>query len=386
MFFIALAMLTRDKAKYLGIIMGVTLASMVITQQGSIFVGIMSRTCAVISDMGDPDIWVMDPKVQFIDDTKPLQDTELFRVRGVEGVAWAAPLYKGMIRARLENGEFQNCVILGIDDATLAGGPPMMVEGTLLDLRRADGVIVDIVGASTRLAKRNPDPKGPKIPITIGDTLELNDHRAVVVGISRNTRSFQNQPTLYTTYSRATTFAPRERKQLSFVLVKAAAGTTPQELCDRITRATGLAAYTRDQFKWKTIEYFLKFTGIPINFGISVALGLLVGTAITGFMFYNFTLDNLRYFGTLKAMGASDGRLMAMVMLQAMVVAVIGFGLGVGLAGMIGYSARGSPLAFRMIWQLPFIAGAAVVVISCLAAMLSMRRIVKLEPAIVFKG
>ena len=89
---IALAMLFRDKAKFFGIVMGVTLASLVITQQGAIFVGLMARTFAAISDMGDPDIWVMDPKVQFIDDIKPLQDTSLYRVRGIEGVAFAAPL------------------------------------------------------------------------------------------------------------------------------------------------------------------------------------------------------------------------------------------------------------------------------------------------------
>src|SRR5206468_2223968 len=110
MYHIALAMLFRDKAKFFGIIMGVTLASLVITQQGAIFTGLMARTFAAISDMGDPDIWVMDPKVQFIDDIKPLQDTALYRVRGVEGVTFAAPLYKGLIRARLDNGEFQNCI------------------------------------------------------------------------------------------------------------------------------------------------------------------------------------------------------------------------------------------------------------------------------------
>src|SRR5205814_1938930 len=109
-----------------------------------------------------------------------------------------------------------------------------------------------------------------KIPLKIGDEMELNDHRAVVVGICRNTRTWQSQPVVYTTYTRATTFAPAERKLLSFILVKAAAGQDPQKLCDRITRRTGLAALTRDGFIEKTYYYFMKYTGIPINFGISV--------------------------------------------------------------------------------------------------------------------
>src|SRR5437016_13535236 len=135
--FVAIKMLVGDRAKYFGIIMGLTFASLLITQQAAIFVGLMSRTYGAITDLGLPDIWVMDPKVQFIDDVKPLQDTQLYRVRGVAGVEWAVPLYKGLLKARLDNGSFQTCNVMGLDDATLIGGPPEMVEGSLADLRRA---------------------------------------------------------------------------------------------------------------------------------------------------------------------------------------------------------------------------------------------------------
>jgi putative ABC transport system permease protein len=381
---IALRMLFGDAAKYFGIVMGVTLASLVITQQGSIFIGLMSRTVAAITDMGDPDVWVMDPKVQYIDDVKPLLDTQLYRVRGVAGVRWASPLYKGLTRARLPDGNFQNCVLLGLEDSTLTGGPPTMVEGRLSDLRAADAVIVDRVGATGRLARRSPD--GTSVPLKVGDVMELNDRRAVVVGISENTRSFQNQPIIYTTYSRATTFVPRERRLLSFILVKADEGQDAGALADRISATTGLAAYTRDQFKSRTVLYFLRNTGIPINFGIAVSLGFFVGTVITGFMFYNFTLDNLRYFGALKAMGATDGRLLSMVIIQSLWVAFVGFGIGVGLAAALGLRASGTQLAFFMPWQLLVVAACATLIISLLAAMLSVRRVISLEPAVVFKG
>src|SRR4029079_5860466 len=102
----------------------------------------------------------------------------------------------------------------------------------------------------------------------------------------------------------------------------------PAALCDRIRAATRLEAYTRDQFSCATIVYFMKYTGIPINFGIAVALGFLVGTAIAGQTFYNFTLDNLRHFGALKAMGASNTRLLSMIVLQSLVVGVLGYRLG----------------------------------------------------------
>lgn len=230
--FIALKMLVGDRAKYLGILMGLTFASLLLTQQAGIFVGLMSRTFGFLTDTSLPSIWVMDEKVQFVDDVKPLRDTDLDRVRSVEGVEWAVPLYKGLLRARLDNGNFQSCNVIGLDDATLIGGPPIMVKGTLADLRRSDGVIVDEVGAADKLARVLPG--GRRVPLQVGDTLELNDHRAVVVGICRVTRTFQSQPMVYTTYSRATIFAPRERKLLSFILVKAKGAESLRAVCSEM--------------------------------------------------------------------------------------------------------------------------------------------------------
>src|SRR5438093_1306654 len=149
--FIAWNMLVGDGEKYLGILMGLTFASLLITQQAAIFVGLMCRTFGFLSDTSLPDIWVMDEKVQFVDDVKPLQDTELYRVRGVGGVEWAVPLYKGLLRARLADGTFQTCNVVGFDDATLIGGPPAMVAGRLADRRQSDAVIVDVVGAAGKL-------------------------------------------------------------------------------------------------------------------------------------------------------------------------------------------------------------------------------------------
>jgi putative ABC transport system permease protein len=379
-------MLIGDRGKYLGIIMGLTFASLLITQQSSIFTGLMTRTYGAITDLAQPDIWVMDPKVQFIDDIKPLQDTELFRIRSVPGVAWAVPLYKGLLKARLEDGNYQICNVLGLDDTTLIGGPPVMLAGSLSELRRQDAIIVNDVGANTRLAKPSPVPGGRPVPLRIGDTLEINDHRAVVVGICRVSRTFQSQPVVYTTYSRATTFAPRERKLLSFVLVKALPGLDPQTLTRRIREQTGLAAHTAQEFKDLTYDYFMKYTGIPINFGIAVGLGFLIGTAIAGQTFYNFTLENIRYFGTLKAMGATNGILLRMILLQALLVGSLGYGLGVGGASLFGYLLGGTELSFRLTRELLVFAGTAIGLIIVLSALISIRKVMTLEPAIVFKG
>lgn len=381
---IALKMLMGDTGKYIGIVMGLTFASLIMTQQPAIFAGLMARSYSFISDTGLPDIWVMDNKVQFIDDIKPLQDMELYRVRGIAGVAWAMPMYKGLLKARLADGTFQTCIVVGLDDTTLIGGPPIMLDGGISDLRRSDSVIVDIDGLSEKLAKVLPD--GTRIPLKIGNTLELNDHRAIIVGVAKVTRTFQSQPVVYTTYSRAKSYAPRERKLLSFVLVKAKAGQDVHELTKRITEKTGLAAYTKAEFEDLTYSYFMNNTGIPINFGISVTLGFIVGAAIAGQTFYNFTLENIRQFGVLKAMGTSNWTLLRMILLQAISVGSIGYGLGVGLTAVFGYAMRNTILAFKFPWQLLIFSGIGVGLICMLAALFSIIKVLRLEPAIVFKS
>lgn len=174
---------------------------------------------------------------------------------------------------------------------------------------------------------------------------------------------------------------------MSFVLVKAKPGQALQTLCQRIRQATALAACTRDEFKKITINYYSrKYTGIPINFGTTVVLGFIVGVAIAGQTFYNFTLDNLRYFRTLKAMGASDFMLLRMILLQATMVGGIGYGLGVGAASAFGMLSGHTELSFRLPWQLLALSAIAIMLICAISAALSMWKVVRLEPAVVFKS
>ncbi|MCK9377043.1 MAG: ABC transporter permease [Syntrophobacterales bacterium] len=385
MYSLALKILFGDRGKYLGIITGIALASLIMIQQPGILVSILSHTYSFISDISLPDIWVMDPKVKFIDDSRPMLDTQLYRVRGVQGVEWAVPLYKGSQRVRLADGELVGSNMLGFDDATLIGGPTTMLEGKLADLHLPDAVIVDEAGAKGRLASTTPD--GKRIPLRIGDVVEINDKRAMVVGIARGTPTFQSQPILYTTYTRAENYSLSERKLLSYVLVKAKTGESAQAVARRITRETGLAAFTAEEFKRMSLDYFLNNTSILINFGFVVVVGFVVGAAVTGQIFYNFTLDNLRHFGVFKAMGATDRMLLQMIMLQALLVGFIGFGIGAGICGVFAAVTRHSTdLTLQLNWQLLAGSGTAVFLIVMFAGLISVRKVLKLEAAEVFKG
>jgi putative ABC transport system permease protein len=378
MMWIAWKMLIGNRVKYLGIVFGVVFAALLIAQQSSIFCGLMSLTISQIRDTEGPDIWVMDRNVQYVDDIKPLSDTELFRVKSVPGVEWAVRFYKGLGRARIQEGNYQQMILLGLDDATLVGAPAGVFMGSIADLRKPDAVIMDDAGY-----KRT----WPGEPYRLGRTFEMNDRRAVLVGLTKARRTFQSFPICYTRYSQAVLFAPPERKVLSFVLADPEPGADPEEVCRRIEERTGLQALTRSQFVWKTIRYYLEKTGIPVNFGITVFLGFLVGTAIAGQTFYLFTVENIRQFGALKAMGTSNWTILWMVLAQAVQVGVVGYGLGVGLAALFGLAVRGGTrLSFFMPWQVLAITAAAVFLIVLLASLLSIRKVLVVDPAIVFRS
>ena len=378
MIWVAWKMLIGNRAKYLGIIFGVVFASLLIAQQSSIFCGLMSLTVSQILDVPGASIWVMDENVQFVDDIKPLADTELFRVKGVPGVDWAVRLYKDIARARLEEGTYEQMILLGLDDATLVGAPEHVVMGSIADLRKPDGVIIDEAGYKRIW---------PGEAYKLGRVFEMNDHRAVIVGITKARKTFQSFPIIYTRYSQAVRFAPPERKVLSFVLANPKDGLTPEEVGLRIEAETGLQALSRQEFLWKTIRYYLEKTGIPVNFGITVLLGFFVGTAIAGQTFYLFTVENIRQFGALKAMGTSNRTILLMVLSQALHVGVIGYGVGVGLAAAFGWwSGQTTRLSFFMPWQILALTGAAVFLIVLAASVLSIRKVFVLDPAVVFRG
>lgn len=385
MIWIALKMLTGDRSKYFGIVFGVTFASLLMAHQVSIFIGIMARTTSQIRDVQEADVWVMDPNVRYMDETIGMSDMDLQRVRGVEGVAWAVKFYKGNVRARLAEGyspgataDFRNVIMLGIDDDTLIGAPREMVLGTLADLKQRDAIVIDEAAF---------EYLWPGQKQRVGMELEMNDRRAVVVGICKASPPFQSMGIVYTLYSRAMSYAPPERRLMSFVLAKPQEGVSPEELAKRIQAATGLKSLTTEQFCWSTIVFYMKNTGIPVNFGITVLLGFIVGVAIAGQTFYLFTIENLKQFGALKAMGVSNLRIIGMILTQAIVVGVLGYGIGMGLAATF-FEATKDQMAlkgFHMYWQVMAGTAIAVVFIVIFASLLSIRRVLVLEPAIVFR-
>ena len=382
--FVALKMLVGDRLKYIALVAGVAFAALLITQQASIFTGYTLRTGSWIRETsaGQADLWVMDPQVQFSEGPKPLSDTALQRVKSVSGVASAVPLYKGWLKCRLPDGTLTTVRLIGIDDATLAGGPPGMAEGSLADLRRDRAVIVNADSLATDFALDG----GKGRALRVGDRMDINDNESIVVGTYRAAPEFFWEPVVYTTYTRALAYAPPERRLLCYVLVKLAPGADGAEVARNIERATGLKAYTGRQFEWLTADYILKKTGILVNFGMTIGLGFVIGLLVAGQTFYTFVLDNLRHFAALKAMGTANGTVLRMLCLQVVTVGGIGYGIGLGSASLTGMAFDSVGLAFQMHWAIPVFGAAAVIGCCLLAGFLGMLRVLRLEPSVVFKG
>lgn len=374
---LALKMLIGNKASFIGVIFGIFLATLLISQQSAIFLGLVSRSYRTLTDIPSPNIWVMDPSTDSDERLRGMPEGNLDVVRSVPQVEWAVPINITLIPLATPAGIFQIAQLYGIDDATLIGAPEHMIEGNVKDLRREGGIIVDTFSANGLLA--TPLPDGRKKPLQIGDEIELNNHRAVVVGICKITQGFYPQPIIFTAYSEFKRFNSFTINYLGYIAVKSAEGADEQEVCNRINAYPGMRALTREQFKWSIIKTFLE-TGILINFGLSVGLGFIVGFSIAGQIFYIMTLENLMYYALIKAIGGTSKMILQMILFQALVVGVIGFFLGIGATIIWGAAIQNTTLAFLFPWQLLVFTGMLVLVICILTAGLSIRKVLTADP------
>jgi len=381
MYLLALKMLLGDRSKYIMLVGGLSFSSLLMTQQNGVFQGLLSWTTSHMRNMR-ASIWVVESRVEQVNETKALRDTDVNRVRSVDGVDFAEPLFQGVIKARAFDGSDKQVQLIGLHGGTLFGRPTRMIDGDIAQLRVANSVVVDELAADpTRLGA------GLGRRLRVGDTFEINDREARVVGICRTERHFFGYPYVFTTYDQALQYAPRQRKMLSMILAEPRPGVTAEEAARRITAETGLRAYTVPEFERSTIGWVWRNTGIPASFMTTIILGFLVGVAVCGQTFYSFVLENLKNLGALKAMGASNGLLSGMLLFQALTVGVIGYGIGLGLTALFGLAvARTGQPPFRLVPMYLWDSFGAVLLICVLAALFGIRKVARLEPAIVFRG
>lgn len=368
-------MLLGDKPKYLALVCGLAFAVLLISQQCAIFMGLLIRSTGPLQNVRQADLWVTDPAIKWVSETRNLAESDLQRIRSVPGVLWAEPFFTGRASADLPSGATRIVNLIGIDRTTMVGQPPLVTAGRLEDLRIQGGVLVE---ESSRAKLDN---------VSIGDTLKLNDKRAVVVGYCQAKPGFDSPAVIYTTFANAITFQPLGRNTVPYILVKVKPEVGLQAVQASINALPGVKALSWSELNAITIRFILIETGIGINFFITVLLGLVVGLAVSGAIFYQFTMENARAYAVLKAMGTKNFKLIGMVLIQAAWVGLIGYGIGVGLTGLFTLQSRrpGTELAALFPWQL--LVGAFLGMIACISvgSFLSLQKVLRLEPGVVFK-
>lgn len=376
--YVAFRMLTGDTAKYLGLIFAVAFSTFLLQNQTSIFANLLKRAGNQIRDVTDADVWVMAPKTDYFDQTKPLREIDLPRIRGVDGVDFAVRIFKGLPIARTPTGQFAACTVMGLDDATLAGAPRNMVMGDWRDLLKPDSVVIDQAGYLLLF---------PGEPLRINRTMELNDHQVTIIGISDALPAFAAFPIIHARYSDAISFQGKQRLELSFVIARPQPGISPEKLARTIEVQTDLKALTTAEFQTASVNYILNNTGIPINFGITILISIIVGLVVTAQTFYLFVLENLKQFGALKAIGVTNFRMVGMVLFQALLVWFVGTGFGSALTAAF-FEVSLSMIATRhfiFFWQTGVGVAVFMLFVILISSSFGLSKVLRLQPAEVFR-
>jgi len=296
----------------------------------------------------------------------------------VEAVPGIAGVEKYIVRYsrwnRLDGGQDQIQVV-GFDPDRNWGGPWNVVEGDVRDLKIPDGVMVDDVYKKKLGVSR------------IGEVFEINGHRARVVGFTHDIRSFTTSPCVFTSFRNALDYVPIEGNQTTYLLVKAEAGADLETVRQNILeRVEGVDVLTSAEFSHLTQRYWTFTTGAGIAILLGAILGLLVGFVVVAQTIYATTMDHLKEFGTLKAMGAPNRYVREVILVQAIIAAVLGYALGMLISGFVVHFGQPAGAPIVMNWWMATAALVITLTMCAGASLISINKVTRLDPATVFKG
>jgi putative ABC transport system permease protein len=366
--------LFHDRVRLAVTLTGVVFAVVLIVVQLGLFVG-FSRTTTALVDKSRADLWVVSKNVPYVEQGVAFSERKLYNVRATPGVAEAEKYIVRFSRWRRADGQEEAVQIVGVNPESTMGQAWDIVAGRVEDLKVDDSVMVD------RIYFQKLGVSG------LGDTAEIIGRRARVVGLTQGIRTFTTSPYVFTNYRNALDYANLRNDQTMFILIKAQAGVNVGDLQRRLqTRLEGVDVLTRQQFSDMTRYYWLYTTGAGMAILMGAALGLLVGMVVVAQTIYSSTMDHLREFGTLKAMGATNAYLYKVIMRQAVIAAVIGYALGISLSILVVHEGGKGGANIIVPWQLGVGMLGLTVVMCIAAAFVSINKVTKIDPAMVFKG
>lgn len=364
-----------DKAKSIGVIVGILISTFLIGQQLGVFFFLSGLMGALATDV-QADVWVVDSKTNDVNQLGRLDVRNLRAVQGIKGVQEAFPLLISGASCNFENGTSGAVTLIGVDvhkvNAILT--PGKIAAGNTADLQLDGAVSAEYF-----------DKKNLGGAVEVGTPFEINGKRAFFAVQTKGFRGFGSSFCV-TTIERARFFSNRSASTISAVLVNVAPGVRADDVVADINRTVpGVRAWTSAQLAKSSVRKILSSSGIALSTGTLIIFALIAGFFIIGLTMYSSALDRLKDYGTLKAIGAGNGYITRLILTQAALFSVVGFLFGYLLLEGFRRGVAGSGLIFSFSPLMLLGMFSTIALISVGGASFALSRIRSVEPAAVFR-
>ena len=372
---LALKTLLHDKVRFLITVAGVAFAVTLILVQTGLFVGILDNATITIDHL-DADLWVTSKNTPNLDFVHDFPETRIDRIREASFVDRADNLILSFVNVSLPTGAQETAIVYALEDFKRWGFPWNVVEGNVDDLRRGPYVFFDD-SATKRFGA-----------FAVGEYREVQGQRLEIIGRTREAKSFTTTPLAFMDYTRAQSLSPDLlRGKTSYVLVKLKPGA------DVAAAKASLASilpyndvYTKAEWAARSRSYWIVNTGLGFNMFLTVFLGCLVGVVVVAQTLYTSTMEHLREFGTVKAIGGSNADIYRILARQASVSAVVGFLFGVAPSLALRPVVEKADLKLMLSPGLIGIVFVGTVLLCLVSSAISFRKVASIDPGLVFRG
>jgi putative ABC transport system permease protein len=372
---LARKMLFHDRVRFLITVGGIAFAVTLVVVQVGLFAGLLGNATVTI-DHADADLWITSRNTPNIDFPHAFPESYVERVRSVPGVLRADNLIVHFVPIMLPSGAEETAVVYAMQDFKKWGLPWDVAEGDLDDLRRGPFMFLDD-SATKRLGA-----------FRVGEHREVAGLRVEIVGRTRDAMSFTTMPIVFMDYRLAQHINPDVLSDRTmYTVVKLAPGADAASVAAQIReRLPFNDVHTRAEWSRRSRMYWLTSTGLGLNMYLTVFLGCLVGVAVVAQTLYASTMEHLKEFGTLKAMGGTNADVYAILSRQALMSAVAGFAIGMIPSFVVAKLAARAGLRLVASPELLVAVFFGTLVLCVLAASISFKKIASIDPALVFRG
>jgi len=371
---LGLKTLLHDKIRFLITVSGVAFAVTLVLVQAGLFVGLLDNSTITIEKLG-ADLWVTSKNAPNLDFVHQVPESNLYRARSVKGVAKADNLILSFMQVRLPTGAEETTVVYAMDDFVGWNMPWNVTQGDVRDLKRGPFMLLD-ESATKRFGK-----------FEVGDYREVNGTRLKIVGTSRGAKSFTTTPLSFMDIRRAQELQPELLAgKASYILVKLEPGADIAAVKSELeAKLPYNDVYTGKAWAERSRGYWIANTGIGFNAFLTVFLGCLVGVVVVAQTLYTSTMEHLKEFGTVKAIGGSNWDIYKMLGQQASIAAVVGFVLGYVPAQLLKPVIAKADLKLIIVPELTATVFVGTLVLCLLSALVSFRKVAGIDPALVFR-